>query len=133
MLALHRDGRTTHLVFRGGEGRFVPDGFLHSGCVAVRGQGTPNPHEPGVVRAFVDEAARRGLLTGAAELDGWELFLAVAAGRAADGRPGPSRPAARAGQEDGRRRGAGGGGAQDAAAQAVGLGAGLREELQLLR
>ncbi|WP_169796084.1 hypothetical protein [Streptomyces hirsutus] len=53
--------------------------------MAVRGQGTPNLHEPGVVRAFVDEAARRGLLAGAAELDGREPFPAVAAGRAADG------------------------------------------------
>ncbi|MFD0207744.1 hypothetical protein ACFYRD_00450 [Streptomyces hirsutus] len=85
VLALHGGGRTTRLVFRGGGGRSVPDGFLHSGCAAVRGQGTPNLHEPGVVRAFVDEAARRGLLAGAAELDGRELFPAVAAGRAADG------------------------------------------------
>ncbi|MEF9903782.1 hypothetical protein [Streptomyces sp. P9-A2] len=90
VLTLHGDGRTARLVFRGGEGRFVPDGFLHSGCVAVSGQGTLNLHEPGVVRAFIDEAARRGLLPGAgsgpgsAELDGWELFPAVAAGRAAD-------------------------------------------------
>ncbi|WP_406727605.1 hypothetical protein WJ438_27495 [Streptomyces sp. GD-15H] len=87
VLALTREGTTTtaHLVFRGGEGRLVPDGFLHSGAVALTGHAALNLHEPGVVRAFVDEAARRGLLTGAAELDGWELFSAVAAARAADG------------------------------------------------
>ncbi|GAB2834250.1 hypothetical protein GCM10027073_73350 [Streptomyces chlorus] len=84
-LALHGDGRTARLGFRGGEGRLAPDGFLHSGCVAVRGLGTLNLHEPGVVRAFVDEAARHGLLTGSADLDGPELFPAVAAGRAVDG------------------------------------------------
>ncbi|MBL3669415.1 hypothetical protein JL475_26210 [Streptomyces sp. M2CJ-2] len=87
VLALTREGTTAtvHLVFRGGEGRLVPDGFLHSGAVALGGHAALNLHEPGVVRAFVDEAVRRGLLTGAAELDGWELFPAVAAARAADG------------------------------------------------
>lgn len=86
VLALTREGTTTttHLVFRGGEGRFVPDGFLHSGAVALGGHAALNLHEPGVVRAFVDEAVRRGLLGGAAELDGWDLFPAVAAARAAD-------------------------------------------------
>ncbi|WAX80138.1 hypothetical protein [Streptomyces sp. KMM 9044] len=89
VLSLHRGERTTRLVFRGSEGRFVPDGFLHPGCVALGGQAGLNLHEPGVVRAFADEAARRGLLTGSgsgfAELDGWELFPAVAATLAADG------------------------------------------------
>ncbi|WP_235614548.1 hypothetical protein [Streptomyces ambofaciens] len=49
-----------------------------------------NLREPGVVRALVDEADRRGLLPapGGApvELDGWDVFPAVAAARAADGR-----------------------------------------------
>ena len=38
-----------------------------------------NLHRPGVVRAFVDEAVRRELLSLEGELDGWELFPAVAA------------------------------------------------------
>ncbi|WP_077798806.1 hypothetical protein [Streptomyces sp. JHA26] len=84
VLALSRDGTRTRLVFRGGGGRYVPDGFLPSGCVAV-GDDSLNLHEPGVVRAFVDEAARRGLLDRSAELDGWELFPAVVAARTADG------------------------------------------------
>lgn len=87
VLSLTREGTTAtaRLVFRGGEERFVPDGFLPSGAVALGEGAALNLHEPGVVRAFVDEAARRGLLTGRAELDGWELFPAVAARRAADG------------------------------------------------
>ncbi|MFH9732487.1 hypothetical protein [Streptomyces sp. NPDC017260] len=84
VLTLARDGTRTRLLFRSGEGRFVPDGFLHSGCVAVR-DASLNLHEPGVVRAFVDEGARRGLLDRSADLDGWELFQAVAAARAVDG------------------------------------------------
>ncbi|MER6165295.1 hypothetical protein [Streptomyces violaceorubidus] len=42
-----------------------------------------NLREPGVVRALVEEAGRRGLLPGRGgrpvELDGWELFPAVVA------------------------------------------------------
>ncbi|MFC8100622.1 hypothetical protein [Streptomyces sp. NPDC057363] len=49
------------------------------------GHASLNLHEPGVVRGFVDEAARRGLLDRSADLDGWELFHAVTAARAADG------------------------------------------------
>ncbi len=65
------------LLFPGGGGRFVPDGWLPSGCVAMK-DASLNLHEPGVVRGFVDEAARRGLLDRSADLDGWELFRAVA-------------------------------------------------------
>ncbi|MDT6981864.1 hypothetical protein ACFSUJ_10725 [Streptomyces lusitanus] len=87
VLSLTREGTTAtvRLVFRGGEGRFVPDGFLPSGAVALGGSAALNLHEPGVVRAFADEAGRRGLLHGPAELDGWDLFPQVAARRAADG------------------------------------------------
>ncbi|MFE0818763.1 hypothetical protein ACFW4M_15360 [Streptomyces sp. NPDC058794] len=80
VLTLSRDGTRTRLLFRGGEGRYVPDGFLPSGCVAL-GDAALNLHEPGVVRCFVDEAARRGLLDRSADLDGWELFPAVVAAR----------------------------------------------------
>ncbi len=85
VLSLTREGMRTRvlLLFRGGEGRFVPDGFLPSGCVAV-GDASLNLHEPGVVRGFIDEAARRGLLDRPAELNGWDLFAAVAAARSAD-------------------------------------------------
>ncbi|MFD5004925.1 hypothetical protein ACFWMV_18670 [Streptomyces mutabilis] len=84
VLTLSRDGTRTRLLFRGGGGRHVPDGFLPSGCVAL-GDAAVNLHEPGVVRAFVDEAARRGLLDRSADLDGWELFPAVVAAREAGG------------------------------------------------
>ncbi|MFE1023313.1 hypothetical protein ACFW5I_01905 [Streptomyces sp. NPDC058818] len=85
VLTLSKEGTRTRvlLLFPGGEGRFVPDGWLPSGCVAM-GDASLNLHEPGVVRGFVDEAARRGLLDRSADLDGWELFWAVAS---ALGRP----------------------------------------------
>ncbi|MFI6039890.1 hypothetical protein ACIBBD_38310 [Streptomyces sp. NPDC051315] len=47
-----------------------------------------NLHEPGTVRALVDEARRRGLLPQAGELDGSTLFGAAAVGRAAPAAPG---------------------------------------------
>ncbi len=84
VLTLSRDGTRIRPLFRGGAGRAVPDGFPPSGRVALGDAGL-NLHEPGVVRAFVDEAARRGLLERSADLDGWELYRAVAAARAAGG------------------------------------------------
>ncbi|MFE6283532.1 hypothetical protein [Streptomyces sp. NPDC057877] len=87
-LSLYRDRRTvTRIVFGSGEGRYVAEGYWFSGSVTDGRGNLLNLHEPGVVRAFVDEAARRGLLAepgaGTVELDGWELFRAVVAGREA--------------------------------------------------
>ncbi|MEV7890801.1 hypothetical protein ACWD3I_02780 [Streptomyces sp. NPDC002817] len=83
LVTLHRDGDRIRFVFRaGGAGsrRYVSEGHpWFQGCaVDGRGEGI-NLREPGVVRALLDEAARRGLLRpGDRELDGWELFYAVA-------------------------------------------------------
>ncbi len=82
VLTLHRGGKRTHIVFRDGEGRYSGGGgYGHSGGVGDRHHHL-NLHEPGVVRAFVDEAAKRELLPMDGELDGWELFTAVALSRA---------------------------------------------------
>lgn len=81
VLNLYRDGARTRIVFREGEpgsGRVVAEGYFFSGCVADGRGDLLNLREPGVVRALVDEAETRGLLSGGAELDGWELFPAVA-------------------------------------------------------
>lgn len=63
VLTLSRDGTRIRPLFRGGAGRAVPDGFPPSGRVALGDAGL-NLHEPGVVRAFVDEAARAGCWSG---------------------------------------------------------------------
>ncbi|WP_240982904.1 hypothetical protein [Streptomyces sp. S3(2020)] len=83
ILTLHRDGDRTRFVFRAGgagSGRYVSEGDIWFQGYAVDGKGAGiNLREPGVVRALLDEAARRGLLLpGDRELDGWELFQAVA-------------------------------------------------------
>ncbi|MCF3106531.1 hypothetical protein IPZ58_33935 [Streptomyces roseoverticillatus] len=72
--------------FAEGPGRLVPDGFLRpSGVVGITGGGTLNLHEPGTVRAVLDEALGRGWSPDgppAVEMDGWDLFETVAARRA---------------------------------------------------
>ncbi|MET9500678.1 hypothetical protein ABZY42_02870 [Streptomyces sp. NPDC006622] len=93
VLTLIRDGVRTRIVFREGEGRYVGGGaYTHSGGVGDRAHHL-NLHEPGTVRALVDEARRRGLLPYDGELDGWILFPAVT--RAAAATPGTAadRPA----------------------------------------
>ncbi|MER6126260.1 hypothetical protein ABT173_27295 [Streptomyces sp. NPDC001795] len=86
-LVLYRDGVRTCVVFRAGRGRYVPDGFLPSGCVGDGHGNALNLHEPGVVRRLVDAARERGLLSGGGEVDGWELFPAVVS-RGAGATPG---------------------------------------------
>ncbi len=78
VLSLGLDGVRTRIVFREGDGRVVAGGYWYSGCVADGHGAFLNLREPGVVRAFVDEATARGLLPGHGELDGWELLPAVA-------------------------------------------------------
>ncbi len=86
-LTLLRDGIRTRIVFRSGEGRDAGGGYPgHSGGVSDAHHYV-NLHEPGVVRALVDEAAKRGLLSGGDELNGWELLPAVAVSRAAAATP----------------------------------------------
>ncbi|MEU9652691.1 hypothetical protein AB0E00_27765 [Streptomyces sp. NPDC048110] len=86
-LTLHRDGVRARFVFRAGapdSGRWTTEGgSWYEGCVGDDRGNLLNLREPGVVRALVDEAGRRGLLPGPGdrpvELDGWELFPAVVA------------------------------------------------------
>ncbi|MFG3150843.1 hypothetical protein ACGF7W_02210 [Streptomyces sp. NPDC048219] len=85
-LTLYRDGVRVRFVFLAGgpgSGRYTTEGHpWFEGCVGDGRGNLLNLREPGVVRAFVDEAGRRGLLPGAGgrpvELDGWELFPAAA-------------------------------------------------------
>jgi hypothetical protein len=82
-LTLHRNGERTRFVFRpGGPGsnRYVSEGHPWFQGWAADGRGAGiNLREPAVVRALLDEATRRGLLgPGDRELDGWDLFYAVA-------------------------------------------------------
>jgi hypothetical protein len=58
----------------------VPDGYVHSGAVGTGGLWL-NLHEPGTVRALLDEATRRGWDSDdprTSHLDGWDLFTAAA-------------------------------------------------------
>jgi hypothetical protein len=56
---------------------FFVGGQSYAGCVSTGPGKLLNLNEPGVVRHLIDEARERGLLPGAAELDGWDLFDAV--------------------------------------------------------
>ncbi|GKQ37150.1 hypothetical protein [Streptomyces sp. A012304] len=80
VLTLRRDDVRTRIVFRDGPGRALAGGTLHTGGV-VSGDHYLNLHEPGTVRALVDEALRRGPLPPGGELDGWELLPAAAVSR----------------------------------------------------
>ncbi|MEU6085511.1 hypothetical protein ABZ865_01660 [Streptomyces sp. NPDC047085] len=87
VLALNRDGVRVQIVFRGGPGRVAGSApYSHSGLVCDEHGRWVNLHEPGVVRAFVDELRRRG--TEAGQVDGWELLPAVVVSRAAAATPG---------------------------------------------
>ncbi|CAM5599100.1 hypothetical protein SCANM124S_06536 [Streptomyces canus] len=77
VLHLVLDGVRTRIVFRTGEGRGISCCYAHDGFVATGPGRALCLNEPGTVRRLVDEATDRGLLPGAAELDGWDLFDAV--------------------------------------------------------
>ncbi|MFI1362176.1 hypothetical protein [Streptomyces griseochromogenes] len=86
VLTLSREGTVVRVVFRDGPGRVVGTAaYSHSGLVVDDQGRSANLHEPGVVRAFVDEVRRRGL--GAGDVDGWELLPAVVVRRAAAATP----------------------------------------------
>ncbi|PWI18487.1 hypothetical protein DI272_33360 [Streptomyces sp. Act143] len=95
-VTLHRAGRRTRIVFRAGgpgTGRYVSEGHpWFQGCAGDGRGNLINLREPAVVRALLDEALRRGTLPDGGELDGWDLFPAVAAAvdlkRAAAATPG---------------------------------------------
>ena len=87
-LTLLREGVRTRIVFRSGPGGDADGGYPgHSGGVSDVHGHYANLHEPGVVRALVDEAAERGLLSEDRELDGWELLPAAVLRRAAAATP----------------------------------------------
>ncbi|MFJ5927723.1 hypothetical protein ACIQF6_34520 [Kitasatospora sp. NPDC092948] len=72
------------IVFQGGGGRLVPDGCLPSGAVGAAEGGWLNLHEPGTVRALLDEATASGWNPDdpvTKQMDGWLLFDAVATRR----------------------------------------------------
>ncbi|MGW2628767.1 hypothetical protein ACWC2K_05465 [Streptomyces chattanoogensis] len=74
------------IVFRNGPNRLVPDGYMPSGAVGITDGAFLNLHEPGTVRAMLDEALSKGWqpddpLT--EEMDGWTFFDAVATRRGA--------------------------------------------------
>ena len=97
VVGLHRDGTCTRIVFREGPGRPVEGGYQPGHCVIDEHGNHLNLNEPGSVRALVDEAARRGLLPCARDLDGWELLRAIGAGR-------PRQPSGRQSQRPVRPR-----------------------------
>lgn len=80
-------GNRTFLWSVGHEHDFgdISDGFLPSGAVGTSDDVWLNLHEPGTVRALLDEAIARGWNAGDPEgmqIDGWTLFDQVAAHRA---------------------------------------------------
>jgi hypothetical protein len=69
------------IVFQQGDGRLVSDGRLPSGAVGMNDLWL-NLHEPGTVRALLDQAIAGGWDAadpGTARIDGWTFFDAVAA------------------------------------------------------
>jgi hypothetical protein len=67
------------LVFAAAERRLVADGRLAEGQVMLAGGRAVNLHEPGVVRALLDEVRARGLWPASpahAQVDGWDLLAA---------------------------------------------------------
>jgi hypothetical protein len=87
MFTLRRWGARGRLliVFQRRAGRLVPDGCLPSGAVGTTDDVWLNLHEPGTVRALLDEAIGRGWNIddpATVDVDGWDLFDAVAIRRA---------------------------------------------------
>src|SRR5262245_38376216 len=83
VLTIRRPGAIGRLliVFARGPGCLIPDGRIPSGSVGTQDGVWLNLHEPGTVRALLDEARARGrgIQDGAAveQVDGWALFAAV--------------------------------------------------------
>jgi len=88
LVIIRRLGARGRLVlsFPGGPGRRVSDGRGAGGVVGSQESGWLNLHEPGTVRALLDEALAGGWQPGdpaAWETDGWVFFDTVAARRTA--------------------------------------------------
>jgi hypothetical protein len=90
VLTVRRPGALGRLlvVFEGGPDHLVPDGRIPSGAVGAAHGPWLNLHEPGTVRALLDEARARGCRIagdGTEQVDGWSLFDTVAVGRQSHG------------------------------------------------
>lgn len=88
LVAIRRFGARGRLVvsFPGGPGRLVFDCYGAGGVVGSRESGWLNLHEPGTVRALLDEALSGGWQPddpAVMEIDGWPLSGAVAIRRSA--------------------------------------------------
>ncbi len=86
LVTVRRFGARGRLVinFPGGPGRRVSDGYGAGGLVGSRENGWLNLHEPGTVRALLEEALTSGWLPddpAVKEIDGWHFFGTVAAQR----------------------------------------------------
>ncbi|MFE2267411.1 hypothetical protein [Streptomyces griseosporeus] len=74
------DRACLRLVFRPASDRAIADGYFDEGAVVrLPDRAYLNLHEPGSVRALLDEALVRGLFprAGVVEADGWPFFDAV--------------------------------------------------------
>lgn len=81
-LTLWRPGLRARLriAFRPEPDRIIADGYFDAGAaMRLPDRDYLNLHEPGSVRALLDEALARGLFPaeGTVEVDGWPLFDAV--------------------------------------------------------
>ncbi|MFD9104168.1 hypothetical protein [Streptomyces virginiae] len=95
-LTVHLTGARGHLriVFREGPGRLVPDGYwMVSGEVSLSTSESLLLHEPGTVRALMEEARARGWRPdgpSGMEIDGWTLFEAALRSRKESAGPLPA-------------------------------------------
>ncbi|PWG09603.1 hypothetical protein DF268_31695 [Streptomyces sp. V2] len=78
-LTLGRDNVRLRLVFAEGPGRIPSGGYTTGTGTVSTGDHHLNLHLPSVVRAFVEEAEKRGLFSRTSDADGWELFDAALA------------------------------------------------------
>jgi hypothetical protein len=90
VLTIRRPGALGRLevVFAGCPGHLVPDGRTPSGAVGTCDGVWLDLHEPGTVRALLDEVTSRGGRVGGDwtdEVDGWPLLETVAARREGPG------------------------------------------------
>lgn len=86
-VVLRREGShgSLRIRFTEGPGRYVPDGYAPSGAVGTHDAGL-NLHEPGTIRALLDEALSHDWDPAASKgevFDGWALFTGAHARRQA--------------------------------------------------
>ncbi|THA86086.1 hypothetical protein [Streptomyces sp. A0592] len=95
-LTVHLTGArgALRIVFREGPGRLVPSGYpMVSGEVSLTTTDSLYLHEPGAVRALMEEARERGWRPdgpSGMEIDGWTLFEAALRRRKGSAGPPPA-------------------------------------------